>query len=320
MSATTTISLPAGRSTQGPGICPELTRSAFSSPPPGARGAPNTGQVHGPWSLRSILTAMLRSFASALFISLLLPGAAIAQDRPFIFSMATAAGPAATTPQLRVDYELGLGDRAFQQQASNGPEQRIGLHATKGRLAFIGHVGVAKETGAYQSSQQGEVLVSLFPRRGSRFALAAGGGLLHEAGGTNVLLGRLVAGHEGTATRVYGNLLMQKPFASGRDAIDVITSAGWAVRVTTSLAIGLEAIGEDIEGFWDAAEAEGGSRILVGPSLHLAPKGRTWQLSMAGGPTFHPTAVTGKTSTALRDLPATNTRDFAARMTFAVRF
>ena len=263
---------------------------------------------------------MRRSLVSLLFVSLMLPGAALAQDRPFIFSIATATGASATTPQLRIDYELGLGDQAFHPQTSNGPEQRIGMHATMGRLTFIGHVGVAKETGSYQSSQQGEVLVSLFPWQSSRFALAAGGGLLHEAGGANVLLGRVVAGHEGASTRVYGNLVMQKPLAAGRDAIDVITSVGWAARVTSSLAIGVEAIGEDIEGFWDAAEAEGGSRVLVGPSLHLAPTGRTWQLSLAGGPTFHPTAITGKTSTALRDLPATNTRDFAARMTFAMRF
>ena len=266
------------------------------------------------------MTVVPRHLLPALFAFLLLPAAATAQDRPFIFTVATSPGTAAAAPRVRIDYELGLGDQAFHQQASNGPEQRFGVQATRGRLTFIGHVGVARETGAYQSSQQGELLVSLLPRSATRFAIAAGGGVLHEAGGANVLLGRIVAGREGTSTRAFGNLLVQKPLATGRDAIDVITSFGWAARVTPALAIGVEAIGEDIEGFWDAAEAEGGSRILVGPSLHLAPAGRRWQVSLAGGPTFHPTAVTGKTSTALRDLPAANTRDYAARMTFAVRF
>ena len=251
---------------------------------------------------------------------LLLPGVAAAQDRPFVFTIATAAGAAAAKPQVRIDYELGMGDQAFHQQTANGPEQRFGVQATSGRITFIGHVGVARETGTYQSSQQGEVLVSLLPRSAARFAIAAGGGVLHEAGGANVLLGRIVAGHEGALTRAFGNLLVQKPFATGRDAIDVITSFGWAARVTSSLAIGVEAIGEDVEGFWNAQEAEGGSRILLGPSMHVAPSGRNWQLSLAGGPTFHPTVATGKTSTALRDLPAASTRDYAARMTFAVRF
>ncbi len=262
----------------------------------------------------------VRTPAIALCCVLLCPVAAVAQDRPFIFSVATGTSPASTTPQIRMDYELGLGDSAFHQQASSGPEQRVGVHATMGRLTFIGHVGLSKDTGAYQSSQQGEVLVSLWPRAGSRLALAAGGGLLHEAGGANVLLSRVVAGYEGASTRAYANLLLQKPLAAGRDAVDVITSVGWSARVTSSLAVGLEAVGEDIEGFWNPDEAEGGSRLLVGPSLHLAPSGKTWQLSVAAGPTFHPTAVTGNSTTAVRDLPATNTRDFAARMTFAVKF
>jgi hypothetical protein len=234
--------------------------------------------------------------------------------------MATSAGTAAPKPQVRIDYKLGLGDQAFHQQTTNGPEQRFGVLATTGRLTFIGHVGVTGETGAYQSSQQGEVLVSLLSGGSSHFALAAGGGVLHEAGGANVLLGRLIAGREGTSTRVYGNLLVQRPLAVGRDAVDVITSFGWAARITPSFAVGVEAIGEDVEGFWNTQEAEGGSRILIGPSLHLTPAGRAWQLSLAGGPTFHPTAVTGKSTAALRDLPATNARDYAARMTFAFRF
>ena len=268
----------------------------------------------------SILTAMRRQLAFAVLSFLILPTAAAAQDRPFVFTLATSPPTLSSGPQLRVDYELGLGDQAFHQQTSNGPEQRVGLQATVGRLTFIGHVGVATETGSYQSSQQGEVLVSLLPRQASRFALAAGGGVVHEAGGANVLLGRLVAGHEGTATRVYGNLLLQHPLAAGRDAVDVITSVGWAARLTSSMSLGVEAIGEDVEGFWNPDEAEGGSRILLGPSLHLAPAGKAWQLSLAGGPTFHPTAVTGKFTTALRDLPATTTRDCAARMTFGIRF
>ncbi len=213
----------------------------------------------------------MRSLTVLPLLALLaLPSVAEAQDRPFVFSLATSTGTAASTPQLRVDYELGLGDQAFHQQASNGPEQRVGLHATVGRFTFIGHVGVARETGSYQSSQQGEVLMSLLPRNGTSFALAAGGGVLHEAGGANVLLARVVAGREGTATRAYGNLLLQHPLTAGRDAVDVITSVGWAARVTPALSIGVEGIGEDVEGFWNPEEAEGGSRILIGPSIHLA--------------------------------------------------
>lgn len=55
------------------------------------------------------------------------------------------------------------------------------------------------------------------------------------------------------------------------------------------------------------AEAEGGARLLVGPSLHVSPAGRKWQLTATGGPACHP-SNTGRSSGALRDLPPSNCR------------
>jgi hypothetical protein len=134
------------------------------------------------------------------------------------------------------------------------------------------------------------------------------------------MLARIVAGHEGTATRLHGNLLFQKPLSAARDTVDVISSVGWAARLTPTWAIGVEAIGEDLEGFWDPLEAEGGARLLVGPSVHVAPPQKRWQLSVAGGPTFHPTS-SGRVSDALRDLPAiTAGHGYAVRTMFAYRF
>jgi hypothetical protein len=181
-------------------------------------------------------------------------------------------------------------------------------------------VSASAASDAYQSSQQAELLVSLFAPGSTRPALAIGGGVLHEAGGASVLLTRIVAGRETPGTRIHGNLLLEHPLATGRDAFDVITSIGWAARVTPALAIGVEGIGEDLEGFWDPTEAEGGARLLVGPSVHVAPQGKRWQLSVTGGPTFHPTTTTGS-SDALRELPPVTGRyDYALRMTFSCRF
>jgi hypothetical protein len=248
----------------------------------------------------------------------LLPTLAAAQDRPFVFSIVTTTD--ASAPQVRVDYEIGVGEQTFHQQTTNGPEQRLGIQASVGRLTLIGHVGVAGATDTYQTSQQGELLFSLLAPGVSRVALAVGGGILHEAGGTNVVLVRVVAGHEGTLSRVNGNLLFEKPMASLRDNMDVLSSVGWAARITPTWALGIEAIGEDLEGFWDPQEAEGGARLLVGPSVHIAPPHKRWQLSVAGGPTFHPT-TSERTSSALRDLPATTApHDYAVRSTFAYSF
>jgi hypothetical protein len=102
--------------------------------------------------------------------------------------------------------------------------------------------------------------------------------------------------------RLQGNLLFQKPFSSERDSVDLITSAGWARKLAHGVSLGVEVIGEDLEGFWDSEEAEGGARLLVGPSLHISPAGRRWQLTATGGPMFHP-SDTHRSSGAFRDLP-----------------
>jgi len=222
----------------------------------------------------------------------------MAQDRPFLFSVATGE---VSKPAARIDYDIGVGERAFQSDVANQPEQRIGMHASLGRVTVLARFGIADVGSSYQSSQSGEALYSILGAH-SRLALAVGGGMLHEAGGVNVLLSRVVAGRTTDSTRLYGNLLFQKPISSDRDEVDLLTSVGWARTLSHGVSLGVEIVGEDLEGFWDSQEAEGGARLLAGPSLHISPSGRRWQFTATGGPVFHP-SDTGRGSDALRDLP-----------------
>ena len=135
---------------------------------------------------------------------------AVAQQRPFLFSVTTAEAP---KPAVRFDYDVGVGERAFQSDTANQPEQRVGVQASRGRLTFLARFGIAEVGSSYQSSQSGEALYSILAPA-NRVALAAGGGMLHEA--------------------------------------------------------------------------EGGARLLAGPSIHVAPVGRRWQFTATGGPVFHP--------------------------------
>ena len=120
------------------------------------------------------------------------------------------------------------------------------------------------------------------------------------------MLVRMVAGRTTDTWRLQGNLLFQKPMSSERDAVNLITSAGVARRLPHGVSLGVEIIGEDLsEGFWEAEEAEGGARLLAGPSLHVSPGGHRWQLIATGGPMFHP-SDTGRSSGAVRNLPDSN--------------
>ena len=255
-------------------------------------------------------------FVHVAMIGCLARGAS-AQDRPFVFTATTATDT--SQAQLLVIYDVGAGERTFHSDTENGPEQRIGIQASLGRWALVGNLGVASAAGGYQTSQQ-EVLFSLLNQRSAGVILAAGGGMLREAGGTNVALARIVAGHDDGPWQLRGNLVLEHAMAPNRDAIDLVTTVGWARRLTSAVSLGVEGIGEDLEGFWDPTEAEGGARLLVGPSLHVAPPGRAWQFSVAGGPTFHP-SDTGLSSGALRDLPPqTPSRGYAIRTSLSCTF
>ena len=233
---------------------------------------------------------------AVLLVATVTPAAA--QERPFLFSVATAPDG---KPAVRLDYDVGVGERTFQSDTANQPEQRVGVQASYGRLTFLARLGIAEVGSAYQSSQSGEALYSIL---GSTrpVAVAAGGGVLHEAGGVNVLLARVVAARNTASWRLHGNVVFQKPMSSDRDAVDLITSVGWSHNVSRGVSLGVEAIGDDLEGFWESEEAEGGARLLAGPSLHVSPAGHRWQLTATGGPLFHP-SDTSRSSGALRDLP-----------------
>lgn len=265
-----------------------------------------------------LITTTLRLITLAAILIAAARPPASAQDRPFVFSLATSTQ--AARPQVLVDVSVGAGEAAFHGGADNGPEQRVGVQASVGRWTLVGHVGLASVEGAYHSSQQGEVLLSVLTRKPSGFALAIGGGMLHEAAGVNVALGRVILGRDAEHWTLHGNLLFQKPMATDRDAVDLIMSWGWARRLTSAFSLGVEGIGEDLEGFWDPNEAEGGARLLIGPSLRLAPPARSWHLLLAGGPMFHP-SHTGRSSGAVRDLPATTRNNgYAFRTSFGVIF
>jgi hypothetical protein len=130
-------------------------------------------------------------------------------------------------------------------------------------------------------------LYSLLRAPSHQGSLAIGGGIRHEAHGTNVLLGRVAAGRQlFEAWRIDGNAVFEKPLSTDRDALDLVTTFGVARRLTSALHAGLEFIGEDLEGFWEVDEAEGGARLLIGPSVRIAPTQDAGRRASPAAPCF----------------------------------
>jgi hypothetical protein len=239
-------------------------------------------------------------------------------DRQFLFSVSTMP---TDVKHATVNVDSGFGARAFDVTDSDRPEHRVGVQVALGhRLTFLGRVGLSSDDRDVRSSQQGELLFSVLESPRQQGSVALGLGMRHESGGTNVLLGRLAAGRSIADWRVDGNALFEKPFATERDAVDLITSVGVSRHVLSFLRAGVELIGEDLEGFWEEDEAEGGARVLIGPSIHIAPANEHWQIGVAGGPMLHATR-SSRSSDAVRGLPAATTdRSYAVRVSMSYEF
>jgi hypothetical protein len=201
-------------------------------------------------------------------------------------------------------YELGYGERTFEPVAGERIEQAIGLRASLGSsLMILARTGLSSMGGDTRISPRAEVLVNR-PIGGS-FRVAAGVGYAYEYSRTNVALARVGVGRSTSRSLINANVMFEKPMASDRDNVDLISTIGAGRRFGSAVTMSLEAVGQDLEGFWDPNEKEGGARLMVGPTVAVAPPTARWQLSLGGGPIIRATS-SNFASSADRPLPTRN--------------
>jgi hypothetical protein len=245
--------------------------------------------------------------ASWILAGVLLAGSATAEQRPFVFTVTTNAFGPTSDSEARpwtAYYDSGYGQRTSEPLGFDGVEQRFGVQGRLGAgLTLVGHVGLGIGHEATRSSQQAELLKDVLGST-STVRLAVGVGARREWEGASTALARVCLGWSGRKALLFGNALIEKPLATDRDAVDLITTLGWLQSVGHGLRLGAEAVGEDLEGLWDAEEAEGGAKLYAGPALHwTAPAGRLW-VSAGGGPIVYATR-NSRSSPAPRPLDAT---------------
>ena len=243
-----------------------------------------------------------------------------AQGRPFVFTVTTA--PPSSTERWTAHYDVGYADRAATPFGYNGLEQRARIQGFLGSgFTVLGEVAVgidgARTVNGASTTQQMEILKDV--TRANQVVHVAGGvGVRREWQGTTVLLGRASIGHRFARSSLFGNLRLEKPLAGGRDGLDLITSVGWLHHVAGSVHMGIETIGEDLEGFWEPEEAEGGAKLFVGPTVQIAPSRSPIYASLCGGPIVYATR-SGRASGAARPLAATD-NGYTLRFTVGYRF
>jgi hypothetical protein len=143
--------------------------------------------------------------------------------------------------------------------------------------------------------QQIEVVRSVFSN--GSLSVAGGGGIRQEWDGTRTLIGRVLAGSNLGPGRLQASVVMERAESSPlkHDAADVVTTLGWSRPISDRVSVGVEGIGQDLEGLWDPAELDGGAKLLVGPSLQAHSKSGEWAVSLTAGPVLHRPSIAAPT-------------------------
>jgi hypothetical protein len=232
---------------------------------------------------------------------------AMAQPQPFQFTINTL-NPTARGWSL--NYNGGYGQRTVTPLGYDGIDQNIGVKGYLGaKFTFLASMGIGfGNNGDIKSLQQVEALRDFIGGNlPSGFRLGAGLGFRREFNNDKVALSRVSAAYESINWRLGANVRFEKAFDKDRDGMDIISSIGVHRQISGSLFGGIEAVGQDLEGFWQTDEAEGGARLLVGPSLNFAPAASRFSFTLCGGPIIYATHSTPAFNEfAVRELPTSN--------------
>lgn len=222
--------------------------------------------------------------------------------QPFLFAVGTLT---AAQPVWNLHYSGSYGERVAGPFGYDGVDQQFALKGYLGsRFTLYANAAFGfQRGGGMTSAQQAEVIRDFVGGRqmfGPRLGLSLG--VSRDMSNVKAIYSRITASFDAASWRFGGNARFEKAFSNDRDDIDLITSIGFHHRIAGSLFAGVEAVGEDLEGFWDSEEAEGGAKLLVGPSLNMAPANSRFAFSVCGGPVFYATRSSVIPSEAIRDV------------------
>jgi len=273
---------------------------------------------------RIYLIVLLSGLLSAGLVraqNIAIPAANVAADQPqpFLFTINTLN---AASRGWSLNYSGGYGQHTVTPIGYDGVDQNISVKGYLGaRFTFLASAGMGfGSKGDIRSLQQAEVLHDFIGgNQPMGFRIGAGLGFRREFNNDKVALSRVTAAYESTGWRLGANVRFEKAFDADRDGLDIISSIGVHKRIAGNFYGGIEAVGQDLEGFWETEEAEGGARLLVGPSLNFVPTSSRFSFSLCGGPIIYATRSNpAPNEFASRELPATN--GFTMKFNVGFRF
>lgn len=168
-----------------------------------------------------------------------------------------------SSPSRPFGSNIGTPGAAVELGGEFGLVAGLALEATANRgSSFL------DETGA--TGGQAGLRFSVLPRSIEHWQLVLSGGWLHELTGDSGVWVTVQAGFEAGPVHSQVSVHVEHVFAPGRDAADIMITAGVGVRVLSFMRLGLEYVGQDLESVFSGdSDAEGGARHLLGPTIAL---------------------------------------------------
>lgn len=203
-------------------------------------------------------------------------------SQPYLYQ----SNGAGSEMSFTVSYEAAYGTRDSRNLTQEGIEQ--GLRVRFQPLSFLGVEAfggvVSTAAGVYKGWGAGfEVIGRVLEQSAHFLNLDIGAGYVRDYRQAHVPRVRLTLSRSLDALDLSLSGLMEIPVGSaGRDEVDVMTAFAVSYAVAEWARLGVEVAMEDLEGFFEPEEAEGGAKVLFGPTLTLSlPKGFFVKLNAA---------------------------------------
>ncbi len=220
------------------------------------------------------------------------PARAVATDVPrrWLYSVDPAA-PAAghVSAGLGVGYapvDRGVGRPFAADLAHAGAVFDVSAEVGLARFASVVGQGLMAGQGGGQVSAGALIGLSFhpWPAKGGPVPIdvAVSGGYLRELAGANGAWGRVAIAGDLGALRLTASALGQHVVAPNRDGVALVMTTGASYELWQILRIGAEYVVQDLEGAWEVAEAEGGIRHFLGPTVGV----RLGRAQIGAGPAF----------------------------------
>jgi len=198
--------------------------------------------------------------------------------------VAPAVGAEAPVPYLyeregqgeagRVTFELesGYGTREARPFGRHGFEQlvRARWQALSWLAAEVGGGLLAPSSGRARGSVTTELVFGPLNAVDHFLDLSVGLGYRFDYDEVHVPYLRLALGRAFGPFHVVLSGIAEIPTGGDRDEVDLILGLAGSYGITSWCRLGFELVAEDIEGYWEREEAEGGAKIVLGPTLAFA--------------------------------------------------